>query len=194
MTHQGPHHESLSVLLSALRLPSFAGMYAEVAQQAEKKGWSFDAYLQVLASAELQDRKQRRIERNLKRANLPVGKTLATLEQNRVPVKVRRQLPTLCEGVFVGKAENVLAFGLPGRGKTHVLCAIANELILRSFTVYFTPAYRLVQQLLVAKRELLLDKVFIQLDRYDVVLVDDIGYIQQNREEMELTSRKFSAC
>jgi DNA replication protein DnaC len=178
--------ESLAVLLRALKLPTFVAMFAETAAQAEKQGWSFEAYLHHLATAELEERKQRRIERNLKRANIPEGKTLATLKPNKVPVKVRRQLPTLCEGAFVDNAENVLAFGLPGRGKTHLLCAIANELVQRGYKVLFIPAYQLVQQLLVAKRELILDKVLQRLDRYDAVLVDDIGYIQQDREEMEV--------
>ena len=178
--------ESLAVLLRALRLPTFVAMFIETAEQAEKKGWTFDAYLHHLATAELEDRKQRRIVRHLKRASLPEGKTLATLKLDKLPAKIQRQLPTLCEGAFVDKAENVLAFGLPGRGKTHVLCAIAHELIHRGYKVLFIPAYQLVQHLLVAKRELLLDKTLQRLDRYDVVLVDDIGYIQQDREEMEV--------
>jgi len=186
MKRQRNLRESLAVLLRALRLPSFVAMFVETADQAEKKGWSFEAYLNQLATAELEDRKQRRIERNLKRAGFPEGKTLATLDLNKVPVKVRRQLPTLCEGGFVEKAENILAFGLPGRGKTHLLCAIGNELIQRGYKVLFIPAYHLVQQLLMAKRELILDKALQRLDRYDVVLVDDIGYIQQDREEMEV--------
>ncbi len=178
--------DSLTVLLRALRLPSFVMMYIETAEQAEKQGWSFEAYLNHLATAELEDRKQRRIERNLKRASFPAGKTLAALNLKKLPVKVQRQLPTLCDGAFVEKAENILAFGLPGRGKTHVLCAIANELIQRGYKALFVPAYQLVQQLLVAKRELTLSKALQRLDRYDVVLVDDIGYIQQDREEMEV--------
>ena len=178
--------ESLAVLLRALRLPTFVAMFIETAEQAEKKGWTFDAYLHHLATAELEDRKQRRIVRHLQRASLPEGKTLATLKLDKLPAKIQRQLPTLCEGAFVDKAENVLAFGLPGRGKTHVLCAIAHELIHRGYKVLFIPAYQLVQHLLVAKRELLLDKTLQRLDRYDVVLVDDIGYIQQDREEMEV--------
>jgi DNA replication protein DnaC len=186
MKRQRNLRESLAVLLRALRLPTFVAMFVETAEQAEKKGWSFEAYLNHLATAELEDRKQRRIERNLKRASFPEGKTLATLKLNKVPVKVRRQLPTLCEGGFVEKAENILAFGLPGRGKTHLLCAIGNELIQRGYKVLFIPAYHLVQQLLMAKRELILDKALQRLDRYDVVFVDDIGYIQQDREEMEV--------
>lgn len=186
MTGQRNLRESVAVLLRALRLPSMVSMYVEVAEQAEKKGWSFETYLHHLATVELEDRKQRRIERNLKRAHFPEGKTLATLKTNKLPVNVRRQLPTLCEGAFVEKAENVLAFGLPGRGKTHVLCAIAHELIHRGYTALFIPAYHLVQQLLMAKRELILDQALQRLDRYDVVLVDDLGYIQQDREEMEV--------
>jgi DNA replication protein DnaC len=174
MKRQRNLRESLAVLLRALRLPTFVAMFVETAEQAEKKGWSFEAYLNHLATAELEDRKQRRIERNLKRASFPEGKTLATLKLNKVPVKVRRQLPTLCEGGFVEKAENILAFGLPGRGKTHLLCAIGNELIQRGYKVLFIPAYHLVQQLLMAKRELILDKALQRLDRYDVVFVDDV--------------------
>ena len=186
MSGQRDLRASLAVLLRALKLPTFVAMYVEAAEQAEKQGWSFEAYLHHLAAAELEERKQRRIERNLKRANLPEGKTLATMKPEKVPVKVRRQLPTLCEGGFVDKAENVLAFGLPGRGKTHLLCAIANELVQRGYKVLFIPAYHLVQQLLMAKRELILDHALQRLDRYDVVLLDDIGYIQQDREEMEV--------
>ena len=178
--------ESLAVLLRALKLPTFVAMFAEAAKDAEKRGWCFEAYLSHLATAELADRKQRRVERIQKQAHLPEGKTLATLKLDKLPVKIKRQLPTLCAGAFVDNAENILAFGLPGRGKTHLLCAIANELIQRNHTVLFTPAFRLVQQLLVAKRELSLERTLQRLDRYDVVLVDDIGYIQQDREEMEV--------
>ena len=178
--------ESLAVLLRALKLPTFVAMYVEAAELAEKKGWSVEEYLHHLTSQELEERKQRRTERNLKQAKLPEGKALATLKSSKLPAKVRRQLPMLCEGTFVDRAENVLAFGLPGRGKTHLLCAVAHELVQRGYTVLFTPAYLLVQQLLAAKRELALERALRRLDRYDAVLVDDIGYIQQDREEMEV--------
>ena len=178
--------ESLNVLFRALRLPSFAIHYEEVARRVEQDGWTFTDGLRYLAEQEIEDRRRRRIERNLKRADLPKGKTLQTLNTARLPAKVRRQLPSLCEGSFVGRADNVLAFGLPGRGKTHSCCAIAHELIQRGYTVLFIPAFKLVQRLLVAKRELELEAELRRLDRIDAVLIDDIGYIQQDREEMEV--------
>jgi DNA replication protein DnaC len=183
---QPPPREGLKVLLRALKLPAFAAYCDEVASKAEAEGWSFLDYLHHLAELEVAERKRRRIERHLKGSGLPADKTLATLKLELLPTKVRRQLPTLCEGGFVERAENVLAFGLPGRGKTHTLCAIASELIHRGYKVLFTPAYRLVQRLLAAKRALELERELRQLDSFDAVLVDDIGYIQQDREEMEV--------
>jgi len=186
MTRTTTTPEGLTVLFRALRLPSFAIHYEEVAHRVEQDGWTFTDGLRYLAEQEIEDRRRRRIARNLKRADLQKGKTLQTLDTARLPAKVRRQLPSLCEGSFVGRADNVLAFGLPGRGKTHTCCAIANELIQRGYTVLFIPAFKLVQRLLVAKRELELEAELRRLDRIDVVLLDDIGYIQQDREEMEV--------
>ncbi len=96
------------------------------------------------------------------------------------------RLPTLCEGGFVQNAENVLAFGLPGRGKTHCIAAIGHELVQRGHKVLFQPAFAIVQRLLAAKRELALEKELRRLDRYAVLILDDIGYVQQNRDEMEV--------
>ncbi len=178
--------QSLQIMLRQLRLPSFVALHAEVAQQAERQGWPFDRYLQHLAEVELADRQQRRIARLLKRSRLSQDKTLDTLELDRMPVKVRRQVPALCEGGFVDRAENVLCFGLPGRGKTHLVCAIGHELIAKGYQVLFTPAFKLVQRLLAAKRDLALEAELRKLDRFDAVIVDDIGYIQQDRDEMEV--------
>jgi DNA replication protein DnaC len=177
---------SLEMSLRALKLPAFVAYQRSVAEQAEKGGWSFGQYLGHLVELELSERRTRRIERLLGRSGLPSDKTLAALELGRFPAKVRRAVPTLCEGHFVERAENVLCFGLPGRGKTHLLCAIAQELVVRGYSALFVPAYRLVQQLLVAKRELCLERELRRLDSFDVVLLDDIGYIQQDRQEMEV--------
>jgi len=87
----------------------------------------------------------------------------------------------------VERAENVLVFGLPGRGKSHFLGALGRELILRhAYAVHFTPTFKLVQQLLTAKKELRLDAALKRLDRFDAVIIDDLGYVQQEREEMEV--------
>ena len=97
-----------------------------------------------------------------------------------------KQLPTLCEGGFVERGDNLLVFGLPGRGKTHVVCAIGHELIQRGYRVLFTPTYALVQRLLAAKRDLRLENELAALDAFDAVILDDIGYVQQSRDEMEV--------
>ena len=142
--------------------------------------------LQHLAEIELEDRRQDRIERLLKASGLPRDKTLASLDMTVLPERVKKMLPSLCEGYFLGRSENIVAFGLPGRGKTHLLCAIGHELVRRGHQVLFIPAYRLVQKLLVAKRDLILEKELKKLDRFEAVILDDIGYVQQDREEMEV--------
>jgi DNA replication protein DnaC len=176
----------LEILLRSLKLPTFLAAHMDVARQAEEAGWTFAQYLQHLAEMEVEDRERRRIQRNLKDSCLPADKTLATLKVERLSRKVRTQLPALCEGGFVERAENVLAFGLPGRGKTHTVCAVGHELIQRGHRVLFRPAFKLVQALLVAKRNLELDQHLRRLDAFDVVIVDDIGYVQQSQEEMEV--------
>lgn len=178
--------QTLPMLLRALRLPSFAAHHEEEAKKAESGGWTFTGYLRHLVELELGERKARRIERLLKTSGLPTEKTLSALKLEKVPAKVRRQLPALCEGGFVDRAENVLAFGLPGRGKTHLVCAIGHELVQRGYPVHFTSAVLLVQRLLAAKKELALERELKRLDGYAAVILDDIGYIQQDREEMEV--------
>lgn len=180
-------HENLDVLLRSLRLSSFIECREEVNQKAQNQGWSFDRYLHHLAELETIDRERRRIAQLQKRSKLPVEKTLDALELERFPAPVRQKIPNLCDGSFVDKAENVLAFGLPGRGKTHLLCAIGHELIVRrGFQVLFVPTFKLVQRLLVAKRDLTLEAELRKLDRFHAVILDDIGYIQQERNEMDV--------
>ena len=177
---------TLVVRLRQLKLPSFVAAYEPLARQAEQEGWPPLEYLGRLVELELTERHQRRIERLRRDAGLPADKTLGALTLEKLPAKVRRQVPALCAGGFVQRAENVLAFGLPGRGKTHLLAAIGHELVERGYAVLFTPAYRLVQRLLAAKRDLLLARELKRLDAYDAVILDDLGYVQQDREEMEV--------
>jgi len=178
--------DSLTLYLRGLKLPAFVSHHEEVASQAEKSGWAFGQYLHHLCELEHRERRDRKIERRERQSGLPREKTMGTIDLNRFPAAVKRQVPTLCEGTFASRAENILVFGLPGRGKTHLCCAIAFELIRHGLAVLFIPTYKLVQQLLIAKRDLRLEKELKILDRYDVVVLDDIGYVQQEREEMEV--------
>jgi len=179
--------EGLAGLLRSFHLSTMAATWEESAGRAEQENWGYRRFLQHLCESEAQDRRERKMQRLLKDSGLPTGKTLGNLEENLLPLKIRRLLPTLLEGHFVTRAENVLAFGLPGRGKSHCLAALARELILRhGYTVLFTPTFKLVQQLLAAKQALKLDAFLKKLDRYAVVVLDDIGYVQQSREEMEV--------
>jgi DNA replication protein DnaC len=179
-------HAGLVVLLRALKLPTISRCAEDVAAKAEREGWSFGQYLHHLAELEVQERTTRRLERLLRASDLPAEKTLATLDKTLLSSKVQKVLPTLCAGDFVDRGDNVLAFGLPGRGKTHLVSAIGHELVRRGRRVWFTPTYALVQMLLGAKRDLRLEKELASLDAFDAIILDDIGYVQQSREEMEV--------
>jgi DNA replication protein DnaC len=179
--------DTLEMLFREFRLPTMASRFAEFIQNAEAQNWGYRKLLQQLCEAEAADRRERKLERLLRDSGLPSGKTLGNLNEAQLPAKVRRQLPTLLEGAFLDRSENLLVFGLPGRGKTHFLSALGRELILRhAHSVYFTPTFKLVQQLLAAKRDLKLDGLLRKLDRYEAVILDDLGYVQQSREEMEV--------
>ncbi|MDC0325381.1 IS21-like element helper ATPase IstB [bacterium] len=180
------------ILKSALaglhdRAALLAERFEEMIQSAEAENWGYRKLLVNLCEAEALDRKERRQQRRLKDSCLTTGKTYATLDEKKLPSAIRRQLPTLLEGTFVENAVNLLAFGLPGRGKTHLLSALGREMILRhDMKVHFTTTFKLVQQLLAAKRDLKLDAMLKSLDRNEVVILDDLGYVQQSREEMEV--------
>jgi len=179
--------DTLEMLFREFCLPTMAARCAEMLQSAETQNWGYRKLLVQLCEAEAADRRERKRERLLRDSRLPSGKTLGTLEEGQLPAKVRRQWPTLLEGGFVERAENLLVFGLPGRGKTHFLCALGRELIWRhGCLIYFTPTFKLVQQLLTAKKDLRLDAVLKKLDRFEAVILDDLGYVQQSREEMEV--------
>jgi len=177
---------SLEVLLRGLKLPGFVAHHDNLAIRAQRDGWSFGRYLHGLAELEYQERRERRGLRLLKQSGLPEDKRLSALDRAKLPKTVQRQLPVLCEGGFVERGENLLLFGLPGRGKTHLACAIGHELVLKGYAVLFVAAHALVQRLLLAKRDLALERALKTLDGFDAVIVDDIGYVQQNRDEMEV--------
>jgi len=177
---------SLSLRLRSLKLPAFVEHHEGMAVRAERDGLGFHDCLGQLVEIELAGREERKVARLLKRSGLPTDKTLANFVLDSVAPKVRRQLQSLCEGGFVERTENVLAFGMPGRGKTHAISAIGHELVARGISVLWRPACHLVQQLLAAKRDLKLEAELRRLDRFEVIILDDIGYISQNRDEMEV--------
>jgi DNA replication protein DnaC len=178
---------ALPLLLRSMRLPTIAREYHQAIERAEAENWGYQRFLAYLFEAEAGDRLQRKIQRQLKDSGLPIGKTLESLDPKILPEKVRRQMPTLLDADFVRRGDNLLCFGLAGRGKTHFVAAIAREWICRhQLQVLFVPAFRLVTQLLAAKRDLKLPQAIARLQRFDAVVIDDIGYVQQSREEMEV--------
>ena len=141
--------------------------------------------LEVL-DLEAQQRLERRLARLRRASKLPPGKTFDTLKEGRFPPALVRRFHELAEGDFVDEATNVLAFGLPGVGKSHAMCAVAHALVNRGHSVLFVPTYSLVQDLLVAKRNLELPRALRKLDNFAVIVLDDLGYIQQSPDEAEV--------
>src|ERR1043166_4545116 len=129
----------LPLLLRSFGLTTIAGMWDQTLSQAERENWGYERLVRHLCESEAQDRQERRSARVLKAFRLSDGKTPCNLNEELLPAKIRRLLPSLLEGQFVHRAENILAFGLPGRGKTHFLAALGRELIMRrDFPVLFT--------------------------------------------------------
>ena len=179
-------NSALLEVLRELHLPTVRACYEEEANRSRRETLSYEQYLLEVMSAEQEARREKRIARLLRESRLPLEKNLESFDMKRLPVTVAAQVHTLLDGSFLDRRENVLAFGNPGSGKTHLLCAISQELIHQGRRVYFSPCSLLVQELLIAKRDLRLSRVLKHLSRYDAVVIDDIGYVQQGRDEMEV--------
>jgi DNA replication protein DnaC len=148
-----------------------------------------DSALPIVAAVleqEQEARHARRVERLRRASKLPTEKTFESFDENRVPAGVRRQLRELSEGAFLETATNILAFGLPGAGKSHALCAVGHALVSAGHAVLFAPTYSMVQELLAAKRDLDLPRKLRKLDNYELIILDDIGYVKQSTEEAEV--------
>lgn len=176
--------ERLAKLLSTFKLPTAA---AEIVPRITEAGC--EEHLPLLAEIfelEQEDRRDRRRGRLLRAAKLPPGKIFATFDETHLAHAMSRRIRELRRGAFLEQAINVLCFGLPGTGKTHVACALGHALIEAGHSVLFTPTYRLVQDLLVAKRDLELPRALRKLDLFELLVLDDIGYVQQSAEEVEV--------
>jgi DNA replication protein DnaC len=178
--------EQLVSYLKELHLPAFRSSYEELARQAQQEGLSFEQYLLALAQRECQERRHKRVERLLHDSRLPLEKSWSALDLKRLPAKVVQQARTLLEGSFLERHENVLIFGQPGSGKTHLLSALGQELVRAGRKVLFRKCGLLVQELLAAKRDLKLPRVLKQMGGHEALILDDLGYVQQSREEMEV--------
>jgi len=176
--------EQITKLCSEFRLPTVA---AEVVPrfQASDHEAALGTLLEVL-KLEAGDRRQRRVDRLRRAAKLPAGKIWDTLDRTRLPVKLQQQLEELATGRFLDQAVNVLAFGLPGTGKTHAMAALGHRLIEHGHSVHFAPTYQLVQDLLAAKRDLDLPRMLRKLDHFEVLILDDLGYLKHRADEAEV--------
>ncbi len=175
-----------------LRLPSIAAAFPETLDLARREDWSLEEGLLYLLNEEIEGRKERRITRLIRQAHLPPGKTLTAFDQSRLTPHLRNLIPVLRDGQFINRAENVLVFGLPGTGKTYFVAALAYEWVENNHSIFFTPAYKLIDGLLRAKRDHELARELRRLDRFEAIILDDIGYVQQSREEMEVLFTFFA--
>jgi DNA replication protein DnaC len=176
----------LTHCLQELRLATVRSQYEAVAQQATAATWSYVDFLRELLQRECQQRQHNRIERLLKASRLPLEKSWAALDLKRLPAKVVQQLRGLLSGDFLDRRENVLVFGSPGAGKTHALSAVGQELVRTGRRILSTKCSLLVQELLKAKRDLRLKELLRELSHWEGLIIDDLGYVQQSREEMEV--------
>lgn len=176
----------LQSCLTDLNLTTARKQYTELAEKAESESLSYQEFLLSVIDAECQARRIRRIERGLRESRLPLEKNFETFDLKRLPQKVTQQIKTLLHGEFLNHSENILIFGNPGSGKTHLICALGQELLRQDKRVYFSTCALLLQELLLAKKDLRLPRVLKKLSRFDALIIDDIGYVQQEKEEMEV--------
>ena len=186
MRNQVNRHTELRSLLEHLNLGAMAQAFADVALKAAKEGLSHEAYLFELATLEEEQRTGRRTARLLRQSGLPQEKTFRTFDLQRLSPALQLQIERLKRGAFLEQATNVIAVGKPGVGKSHVLAAVAYELIVAGYPLLWMPSSLLIQRLLAAKRDLRLPHELTKLDKFACVILDDIGYVQHDRDEMEV--------
>jgi DNA replication protein DnaC len=184
----------VELLLNELRLPGVKAIWPKLAAQSDKEGWPAARFLAALAEHEAADRSRRRIERHMVEARLPAGKTLASFDFESVPVLSKAQVMALAAGdVWLKTGANLLLFGPPGGGKTHLGAAIGLALVEDGWRVLFARTTDLVQRLQVARRELALESAIAKLDRYDLLILDDITYVSKDQAETSVLFELIAA-
>jgi DNA replication protein DnaC len=174
----------VELLLAELRLPAVKLVWADLAAQADKEGWPAARFLAALAEHEIAERARRRIERHLAEARLPPGKTIDTFDFEAVPVVSKAQIMALAAGdAWLDKGANVILFGPPGGGKSHLAAALGFTLVENGWRVLFTRTTDLVQRLQIARRELALESAIARLDKYHLLILDDLAYVTKDQAE-----------
>jgi DNA replication protein DnaC len=184
----------VELLLAELRLPAISLVWSNIAAQADKEGWPAARFLAALAEHEMAERGRRRIERHLAEARLPVGKTLDTFDFNAVPMISKAQIMALAAGdSWLEKGANLVAFGPPGAGKSHLAAALGLALIENGWRVLFTRTTDLVQKLQLARRELVLEAAIAKLDKYHLLILDDLSYVSKDQAETSVIFELIAA-
>ena len=184
----------LGIMLNDLRLPTIKTLWPQFAEQADREGWPAARFLSTIAEHELAERAHRRIERHLAEAHLPPGKTLDSFAFDAVPMVSKAQVMAITAGdSWLAKGANVLMFGPPGGGKSHLAAAIGLALIENGWRVLFTRTTDLVQKLQVARRELQLESAIDKLDKFDLLILDDLAYVTKDQAETSVLFELISA-
>ncbi len=184
----------VELLLNELRLPGVKAIWPKIAAQSDKEGWPAVRFLAALAEHEAADRTRRRIERHMAEARLPASKTLACFDFENVPMVSKAQVMALAAGdVWLKAGANLLLFGPPGGGKSHLGAAIGLALVENGWRVLFQRTTDLVQRLQTARRELALEAYITKLDRYDLLILDDIAYVSKDRDETSVLFELIAA-
>jgi DNA replication protein DnaC len=172
--------------LKSLKLSYLKSEFQELSEQASKESLSYEEYLLEILKLEYENRNQKKIEKYLKESKIPLEKTISSFDLKRIPKKALYQFKVLLDRDFLDRKENLLIFGNPGSGKTHLICALSQELISKGKRIYFIKCNFLVQDLLIAKRELKFSKMIKKLSKFDAIIIDDIGYVNQSKREMDV--------
>jgi DNA replication protein DnaC len=184
----------VELLLGELRLPAMKLMWVRLAEQADKESWPAARFLAALAEHEVAERGRRRIERHLAEARLPIGKTLSSFDFAAVPTVSKAQIMALTAGdSWLQKGANILLFGPFGVGKSHLAVAIGRALVENGWRALFTRTTDLVQRLQIARRDLLLESAIAKLDKYDLLILDDIAYVSKDQAETSVLFELIAA-
>lgn len=176
---------SLDNALKRLRMPAALKEYSSIASQALQQQCSYEQYLLNVSKRELDERTNNRIKYLLKQAKFPKVKTLSDFDFSKTEIQ-KEAILQICSGNFLADAENIIFFGCPGSGKTHLATSIGRELCLKGRKVLFHTGCSLLQELVKAKNNLTLTRFFKKLESYELVIIDELGYIPFDKTEGDL--------